>query len=140
MAYYKHAIAKVLRHEGGYVNDKDDTGGETYRGVSRNNWPRWRGWALIDSAKKTAGTGPIFTASLDKNVALQDLIMTFYRDNFWDKIGGDFIASQAIADMLVDAAVNEGLKPAVRRAQKIVHIAQTGEFSDELKTKLNSLV
>jgi lysozyme family protein len=136
MAYYKHAIIKVLRHEGGYVPDKDDTGGETYRGVSRNNWPRWRGWALIDSAKKTAG----FPASLDKNVALQDLIMTFYRDNFWDKIGGDFIASQAIADMLVDAAVNEGVKPAVRRAQKIVHIAQTGEFSNELKTKLNSLV
>ena len=118
------------------MNDKDDTGGETYRGVSRNNWPRWRGWALIDSAKKTA----VFPTNLDKNVALQDLTMTFYRDNFWDKIGGDFIASQTIADMLVDAAVNEGIKPAVRRAQKIVHIAQTGEFSNELKTKLNSLV
>jgi lysozyme family protein len=35
--------------------------------------------------------------------------------------------------MLVDAAVNEGIKPAVKRAQKIVGIAQTGEFSEELK-------
>ena len=136
MADDKHAITKVLRHEGGYVNDKDDTGGETYRGVSRNNWSRWRGWALIDSAKKMAG----FPTSLDKNVALQDLIMTFYRENFWNKIGGDFITSQAIADMLVDAAVNEGIKPALRRTQKIVGIAQTGDFSEELKTKLNSMV
>ena len=66
--------------------------------------------------------------------------MSFYRDNFWNKVGGDFIDDQDIADMLVDAAVNEGIKPAVKRAQKIVGIAQTGEFSEELKTKLNSLI
>ena len=42
--------------------------------------------------------------------------------------------------MLVDSAVLEGIKPAVKRAQKIVGITQSGEFSEELKIKLNSLV
>ena len=28
-------IEKVLKHEGGYVNDKDDPGGETNMGVSK---------------------------------------------------------------------------------------------------------
>ncbi|MDD2996358.1 MAG: glycosyl hydrolase 108 family protein [Paludibacter sp.] len=136
MADYRHAIAKVLKHEGGYVNDPDDTGGETYKGVSRKNWPRWTGWAFVDVAKKQDN----FPASLGKISALQDSVMSFYRDNFWNKVGGDQIDDQDIADMLVDAAVNEGIKPAVRRAQKIVGIAQTGDFSEELKTKLNSLV
>jgi len=136
MADYKHAIVKVLRHEGGYVNDKDDTGGETYKGVSRKNWPRWTGWAFVDVAKKQAN----FPASLYKISQLQDSVMDFYRDNFWKPVGGNFIVDQDIADMLVDSAVNEGIKPAVKRAQKIVGIAQTGEFSEELKLKLNSLV
>lgn len=37
MANYK-AISKVLKHEGGYVNDPDDKNGETYKGISRKNW------------------------------------------------------------------------------------------------------
>lgn len=136
MANYRHAIAKVLLTEGGYANDKDDSGGETYKGVARNFWPRWTGWAFVDQAKKL----PNFPASLSKISALQDSVIAFYRTNFWDKVGGDFIDDQDIADLLVDAAVNEGIKPAVKRAQMIVGIAQTGVFSEELKTKLNSLV
>jgi lysozyme family protein len=136
MANYRTSIAKVIKHEGGYVNDKDDTGGETYKGISRKNWPRWTGWLFIDQAKKKTN----FPASLSKISGLQDSVIAFYRDNFWNKVGGDQIDDQDIADMLVDAAVNEGIKPAVRRAQKICGIAETGVFSEELKTKLNSLV
>lgn len=136
MADYRHAITKVLRTEGGYANDKDDSGGETYRGVSRNNWPRWTGWPFIDQAKKRPG----FPKSLSTISGLQDSVIAFYRDQFWRHIGGDFIDDQDIADLLIDAAVNEGIKPAVKRAQKIVGITQTGVFSEELKTKLNSLV
>lgn len=136
MADYKHAIAKVLLTEGGYANDKDDSGGETYKGISRNNWPKWTGWAVIDAAKRS----PDFPANLKPRNILGDAVMNFYRTNFWDKVGGDLIDDQDIADLLVDAAVNEGIKPAVKRAQMIVGIAQTGVFSEELKTKLNSLV
>ena len=136
MADYKHSITKVLRTEGGYANDKDDRGGETYKGVARNFWSRWTGWAFVDQAKKQ----PNFPATLSRISALQDSVMAFYRDNFWKPVGGDFIDDQDIADMLVDSAVNEGIKPAVKRAQKICGIAQTGLFSEELKTKLNSLV
>ncbi|MEA4981423.1 MAG: glycosyl hydrolase 108 family protein [Paludibacter sp.] len=136
MADYRHAIAKVLKHEGGYVDDPDDTGGETYKGVSRRNWPYWSGWAFVDQAKKQSG----FPASLTKISGLNDSVISFYRDNFWNKVGGDMIDDQDIANLLVDSAVNEGIKPAVRRAQKICGIAQSGEFSEELKTKLNSLV
>ena len=72
--------------------------------------------------------------------ALQDSVVSFYKRNFWEPVGGDNIKDQDIANMLVDSAVLEGIKPAVKRAQKIVGITQSGEFSEELKIKLNSLV
>ena len=136
MADYKHAIAKVLLTEGGYVNDSADAGGETYKGIARNFWPNWTGWSVIESAKKKDG----FPANLNPRNILGDAVMNFYRTNFWDKVGGDMIASQTIADMLVDSAVNEGIKPAIRRAQKIVLMAETGVITPELVTKLNDLV
>ena len=36
MAYFGDAFKKLSIKEGGYVNDKDDAGGETYRGISLN--------------------------------------------------------------------------------------------------------
>ena len=135
MADYKSAIAKVLVTEGGYVNDPDDAGGETYRGIARNFWPHWKGWSIIDNAK-----GFNFPNCLSLISNLQDAVIEFYKENFWDKVGGDQIASQTIADNLVDSAVNEGIKPAVKSAQSIVGMAQTGVVSEELVTKLNSLI
>lgn len=136
MADYRHAIAKILRTEGGYVNDADDAGGETYKGIARNFWPNWRGWQFIDGAKYNSNWPKCLTVISQ----LQDAVIDFYKVNFWDKIGGDMIASQTIADMLVDSAVNEGVKPAVRRAQKIVLMAETGIVTAELVTKLNELI
>lgn len=136
MADYKHAIAKVLLTEGGYVNDPKDNGGETYKGISRKNWQKWTGWAFVDFAKKKPG----FEKQLNANTQLQDSVYAFYKREFWDKIGGDMIASQTIANNLVDAAVNEGIRPAVKRAEKIVSMAETGVFSPKLAEKLGGLV
>ena len=136
MANYRSAILKVLLTEGGYANDPDDSGGETYKGIARNFWPRWSGWVIIDIAKKQHG----YELALNRNMQLNDDVIAFYKVNFWDKVGGDFIKDQSIANNLVDAAVNEGIKGAVKRAQGIVLIAQTGVITPELVTKLNLLV
>ena len=39
MANFKESFDKVILAEGGYVNDPDDAGGETYLGISRVNHP-----------------------------------------------------------------------------------------------------
>jgi lysozyme family protein len=143
MADYKHAILKVLLTEGGYANDADDSGGETYKGISRANWPQWAGWKLIDQAKKQAGWSAANlerSRVLSKVPGLKDLVIAFYKTNFWNPIGGDFIKDQDFADKIVDAAVNEGVKGGVRHAQKILHLQETGVINNELVKRLNSMV
>ena len=36
---FNEAIEIVLKHEGGYVNDIDDPGGETMMGISKKAYP-----------------------------------------------------------------------------------------------------
>jgi len=135
MADYKKAIAEILKVEGGYANDPDDNGGETFKGISRKFWPSWDGWEIIDKAKKL----PDFPKSLNRLVFLNDLVILFYKQNFWDKIVGNNIKDQAIAEIIVDSAVNEGIKPAIKRAEGIVGMPLTGKISEELLIKLNSM-
>ena len=133
MADFKPAITKVLLTEGGYVNDPNDNGGETYRGVSRKFWPNWSGWAIVDFLK----TQPNWKTKMYSDKYLNEAVSIFYKVNFWDKIGGDSINDQSVADLLVDSAVNEGTVPAIKRAQVIVELPQTGHITNELVEKLN---
>jgi lysozyme family protein len=142
MADGKKAIGKVLIAEGfiigrsvGYNNDGADYGKETIGGISRKFWPNWKGWVIVDAAKKNSN----FPKLLVFNQVLYDLIIDFYDKNFWDQIGGDGIKSETIAEMLVKAAVHEGVVPGIRRAESIVHLPETGRASEILKTKLNLL-
>ena len=38
MADFNKAIAIILKHEGGYVNDPDDPGGETNMGITKRDF------------------------------------------------------------------------------------------------------
>lgn len=116
MADFTKAIQKIIASEGGYVNDPNDPGGETKFGISKRSYPN----------------------EDIKNLTIERAREIYKRD-FWDKIGGDQIKDQAIADLLVDSAVNEGVVPAVKRAQIIVNIPQTGKITPLLLTKLNLL-
>lgn len=115
MANFDEAARRTLGHEGGYVDDPDDVGGETYRGVSRRYHPDWPGWPLIDEHKKGGGKLP---PKLDRDEDLQQHVGDFYKNKFWDKLRGDGIASQEIANELFDTGVNMGVGRAARFLQE----------------------
>ena len=124
MADFKTAYAHVMDIEGGYANDPDDTGGETYKGVSRKNFPRWKGWGIVDLIKRAnpAKKGEQLNAPLGANVELQTLVADFYKTEFWDVLKLDYIKSQAIAVELFDTGVNCGTGIAALFLQQAINV------------------
>lgn len=135
MAKFKTAFQKMLAHEGGYVNDPNDQGGETYKGISRNAHKNWSGWEMIDMYKSKSG----FPTILYKDVELQTEIEQFYRTNFWSPLNADHISNQAVADSIFDFSVNAGIITSVRLTQSIVGVKADGIIGEHTLRKLNSL-
>ena len=140
MANFRRCFEPILKTEAGYTID---SGGETWRGVSRKFFPHWDGWGLVDNAKKHPGwlaeNYTRCTQILEKVDFLEDKVLAFYKKEFWDKVGGDSISDNSVAVMLADAAVNEGIVPAIKRAQSIMGLPETGVSNQLLISKLNSL-
>ncbi|MBS1262336.1 MAG: hypothetical protein MAG453_01681 [Calditrichaeota bacterium] len=117
MAQFDDAFQRTMGHEGGYVHDPDDAGGETYRGIARNHHPDWEGWERIDALKASGE----FPDSIDDR-ALEAEVREFYRAQYWKRFQGDRIRSQAVAGELFDTAVNMGVRRAVRFLQQALNL------------------
>lgn len=134
MANFNIEFDKLILAEGGYINDPDDAGGETYLGISRRNNPRWVGWGVIDIEKKKGLKN--ITARLKEDTALTNSAKLLYKQKYWDVLELDDIPSQDIAHQLFDTCVNCGKTTAIRIAQQVLMMNITGKWSDELKYNL----
>jgi len=135
MAEFNSAFEKMLGHEGGYSNDPDDLGKETYKGISRANHKNWSGWSLIDKYKGN----PDFPSILNKDVQLQKEIEEFYRSNFWSPLNADQISNQTIATSIFDFSVNAGIVTSVRLIQSIVGTKVDGLIGEQTLKRINNL-
>lgn len=96
MADFNHAVIKTLMKEGGskITDDPDDAGGLTKYGISQRAYPNLNIRNLTEADAKN-----------------------IYKHDYWDKIKGDDITSQVIAENIFDTAVNMGPRTASRLAQ-----------------------
>ena len=138
MADYKLGFKKVMFEEGcgDWTNTPGDNGAETFSGISRKFHPNWKGWIIIDAAKKLPG----FPTSLKNNLQLQVLVESFYKVEFWDKIGGDLIKIDQVAIQIFDTAVNMGIPAAIKFAQQAMGIPETGIADAKYFKSLNLIV
>lgn len=115
MAIFSLAYKKTMTHEGGYANDPEDAGGETWKGISRVYHASWEGWHIIDSYKNQ----PNFPKNLEfASTKLQELVELQYKRMYWDVNRLDEMP-QDVAEELFDTGVNLG----VGRAAKYLQIA-----------------
>jgi len=112
MSEFSKAIPQVLKNEGGYSLDPHDPGGETYRGITRKNFPNWTGWPYIDAQK------PLKDEEIINNFTIDCAVREFYRVNFWETNQLDKINSQLIAGKVLDMCVNMGSKRGVMLLQQ----------------------
>lgn len=117
MADFNRAYYLLEKWEGGYANIKEDAGGETYKGITRKNYPNMSFWKKIDRLKKENVDAAYINRILSNNLSIEIEIKDFYKKNYWDKVEGDNIQNQAFAENLFLLAVNAGIKRAVKVAQ-----------------------
>ena len=95
---FEKAFDFVIGHEGGYVNDSQDPGGETKFGISKRAYPNEDIKALtIERARE------------------------LYLRDYWLAAGCDNVASEPLAILMFDCAVNQG----AGRAKQIAAVAST---------------
>ncbi len=131
MADFSAAQPYIIANEGGYCDTKGDTGGMTYRGISRINYPNWGGWAIIDQHQ------PLQYNEVIADDTLNSMVNQFYKKQFWDGLLGDGIDSQEVATYLYDFYVN-AMHNAVKCVQRIIGVTADGMFGNASLAALNS--
>ncbi len=108
-ALFNIAFKRTMGDEGSYSNDPEDKGGETVWGISRYYHEHWEGWARVDALKAFADDDiKTISAIIAEDKPLLAMVKKFYKSKFWDRVKGDSIQSQVIANELFDTAVNCG--------------------------------
>lgn len=143
MAQLEIAEKKTLKWEGGYCNIDGDRGGETIFGIARNMHPKLKLWKILDDYKKSYS--PDSKLSFKKEIETLCLgngefkseMDKFYKQEFWDKIQGDNINSQEVANALYDFAVNSGVGRAVKSIQEILGLKVDGSLGNITLNAIN---
>jgi len=94
---FNEIIDQVLEHEGGYVNDPDDLGGETKYGITKRWYPE------VDI----------------KALSMDDAISIYYND-YWKPSKAEHLPEEIRATYF-DMCVNMGQKQAVKTLQETIN-------------------
>ena len=133
MADFEKAFAKTIKAEGGYVNNPNDKGGETYMGITRKNHPKLNMWKIIDFYKTNVPNRKPkeLNSILCRIKDIQEEVKTVYRKNYWNPIKLDMIYSQRIANQFFDISVNCGTYSAIKAMQRVAGVKETGKLDDK---------
>lgn len=103
---FTKAIEVILKHEGGYVNDPNDLGGETNFGISKRSYP-----------------------NLDIKNLTRDQAIEIYRRDWWDRYRYGEIEDLDVATKVFDLSVNMGPLPAHKLLQEAINFTKAGRIA-----------
>ena len=115
MANFNYCIEKVLVNEGGYVNNKNDSGGETNFGISKRAYP-----------------------DLDIKNLSREKAKEIYKRDYWDRIKGDDITDDEIAFEILDTCVNMGVRTGTKLVQFVLGAKTDGILGNKTLFLVNS--
>ena len=118
---FNKCLDKLLAHEGGFVNHKDDPGGMTNLGVTIRVWEEWVGHPV--SEKEMRNLTPLAVSGL-------------YKRKYWDACRADELIS-GLDYAVFDVAVNSGVGRAVKLLQSCVGATVDGGFGPATMALVN---
>jgi lysozyme family protein len=111
MGEFERALPRVLVHEGGYVNDPADPGGETNRGITQRTY---------DAYRRRKGL-PLQSV---KNITSQE-VADIYRTGYWDLAKCDQLPA-GVSYVVFDGAVNSGVAQSIKWLQRALGVTPDG--------------
>ena len=126
MAKVERLVPHILKWEGGLVNDPDDLGGLTNKGVT------YKTYKLYCKRKgKIATEEGLINLSMDE---FTDILKTMY----WDACRADRIESQSVANTIVDWGWHSGTITAAKEVQKLLGVTADGIIGNVTLSEINS--
>jgi len=137
---FDKTLSQTLHFEGGYANSAQDSGGETFRGISRVSNPNWPGWAEVDHYKRELERrdGPLNwraksswrkideATAHDRDLAAQ--VEELYHRGYWRPVEAHGFSGR-LTGKLFDIAVNCGLGNMAKILQRAVNRLDHGRLS-----------
>ena len=117
MAIFTKSLNKLLKHEGGYLDDPDDRGGATKFGITHKTLAAWRG-ETVDAEDV-------------KNMTVTEA-SAIYKARYWDEMTLNGIVSQELAGAVMDFGVNAGPKTSIKAMQRAANWVQKNRKRGEL--------
>jgi lysozyme family protein len=99
---FNKSLNIILAAEGGYTEGKNDPGGETNFGISKRQYP-----------------------DVDIKNLTRDQAAAIYERDYWTPVKGDELP-WPLCVYVFDAAVNQGVQPAIKMLQHTLNVIQDG--------------
>lgn len=112
---FEAALAKVLAHEGGYVNHPKDPGGATNKGVTQG---------VYDGYRKRRGFPPRSVRMITTSEVAE-----IYRLQYWNAVRADELPP-GIDYVVFDGAVNSGPKQSILWLQRSLGVKPDGHMGE----------
>lgn len=126
MAKVELLLPKILKWEGGFVNDPADSGGATNKGVTIATYKAYR---------KAHGMKPPTVADLKKITDVE--VLAILKEFFWDKMRADEINNQSIAELCVQGIWGSGTSY-IKVMQGVIGVKQDGSVGPVTLAAINS--
>lgn len=108
---FREALAPVLMHEGGEVDNPKDPGGRTNKGITQRVYNGWR-------AKMHLPNRDVFLISDNE-------VESIYRFQYWDAVRGDLLP-HGLGYVLFDGATNSGPGQSIKWLQRALGLKADG--------------
>lgn len=121
MSRFEDCLARILKHEGGYVNDPLDSGGRTNLGVTQRVWEEWVGHPVTEA---------------DMKALTPQKIAPMYKLKYWNPSYCE-VLPKGLDYVVFDFAVNAGTGRSVKTLQSAIGCVADGVIGPKTMAVIN---